>query len=177
MKLIPLSKNKAAKIDDLDFERVNRWKWSFCPNRGGYAVRNETYAPRKHRFLPMARFIMNAPKGMLVDHRNGDTLDNQRENLRICTIAENQQNKRKPKHNTSGYKGVQWSKQKRKWIATAALTGHLYWGGGFDDKIEAAKAYDRLASRLYGEFARLNFPERTSPVKQLHDIEELDRAA
>lgn len=178
MKFVPLSKNKQARVDDEDFERVSRWHWSYCPNRGGYAVRNETYAPGKHRYLPMARFILNAPKGKLVDHINGETLDNRKENLRLCTHAENQANKKRPVNNTSGYKGVQWSKQKEKWIAVAWLMGHLYYGGAYTDKIEAAKAYDRLAVKLYGEFARVNFPEQsTSPKKPSRGTEELDRAA
>lgn len=177
MKLIPLTKNKTAKIDDIDFERVSRWKWSYCPNRGGYAVRNETYAPGKHRYLLMARFIMNAPKGKFVDHINGDTLDNRRSNLRIATHAQNQMNQRRRSDNTSGYKGVQWSKQKQKWIAVAWKAGHLYYGGASGDKVEAAEAYDRLATRLFGEFARLNFPENTSRAKPSHDTTELAQAA
>lgn len=177
MKLIPLTKNKTAKIDDVDFERVSRWKWSYCPNRGGYAVRNETYAPGKHRFLPLARFILNAPAGKFVDHISGDTLDNRRSNLRLVTHAQNQMNQKRRSDNTSGYKGVQFSKQKKKWIAVAWKSGHLYYGGAFADKIEAAKAYDRLASRLFGEFARLNFPGKTLPGSQSPETEVQDRAA
>jgi hypothetical protein len=177
MKLVPLTKNKTAKVDDADFERVSRWKWSYCANRAGYAVRTETYAPGKHRSQGMARFILNAPRGTFVDHANGDTLDNRRSNLRIATHAQNQMNQKRRSDNTSGFKGVQFSKQKQKWIAVAWKNGHSYYGGAFTDKAEAARGYDRLAVKLFGEFARLNFPERKSLSLPSLDRVELDRAA
>lgn len=120
---------------------------------------------------------MNATDGMFVDHVNGETLDNRKTNLRLVTHAQNQYNRRIPNTNTSGYKGVQWSKQKQKWIAVASLKGKLYYGGGYADKLEAAKAYDRLAVKLFGEFARFNFPENTSRGSRSRGRGELAQAA
>jgi hypothetical protein len=93
---------------------------------------------------------------LIVDHINGNVLDNRRCNLRLCTRAENARNVKKSKSNTSGYVGVHASG--KKWRATVALNGKNYCAGSFEDKVEAARARDRKAIELHGEFARLNFP-------------------
>ena len=93
---------------------------------------------------------------LIVDHINGNVLDNRKCNLRLCTRAENARNAKKPKSNTSGYIGV--SKSGKKWQAQISLNGKTHYLGTFEDKIEAARARDRKAIELYGEFARLNFP-------------------
>ena len=100
---------------------------------------------------------MNAPKGKLVDHRNSDPKDNRRENLRLATFAENVRNRSKwQRKTTSRYLGVYREKggRRKKW---AAQIRHKKLGR-FDNEIEAAKAYDREARKLYGDFAHLNFP-------------------
>ena len=101
---------------------------------------------------------MVTPKGMATDHINGDGLDNRKQNLRICTHAENLRNRRLGKNNTSGYKGVSWHKLHKLWYAHISHNKKLMSLGYFKDKEEAAKAYDRKAIELFGEFAKLNFP-------------------
>ena len=93
---------------------------------------------------------------LIVDHINGNVLDNRRCNLRLCTRAENARNVKKSKSNTSGYVGV--TKEGRKWLATVRLNHKTYRLGRFEDKVEAARARDRKAIELHGEFASLNFP-------------------
>jgi len=93
---------------------------------------------------------------LIVDHINGNVLDNRKCNLRLCTRAENARNVKKSKSNTSGYIGV--SKESTKWLACVTLDGKVYRAGRFEDKVEAARARDRKAIELHGEFARLNFP-------------------
>tara|TARA_R110000824_G_scaffold396554_1_gene598108 strand:- start:1212 stop:1535 length:324 start_codon:yes stop_codon:yes gene_type:complete len=107
----------------------------------------------------MQRFIMDAPKGMQVDHINRNPLDNRKSNLRICTNAENSYNTGPQKNNTSGYKGVSWRKDAKKWTAYIghAPKSHL---GYFDTPEEAAKARDAKAKELHGEYAHLNFPDK-----------------
>ena len=205
MKEIQLWKNrnelsdKVALVDDEDYEKVmevlsrnyrkdgtlrkNQPKWyAKAPN----AQRPDLiYGMDGNHHKSIHRVVMDAPKGMDVDHINGDTLDNRRENLRICTRAQNSQNKRLRVDSKSGYKGVYEVRESKKRY-TSKKTGETKvhvgkpkkpWqayisdpGTAFPDKRhirlgyyataeEAARAYDRKAKELYGEFALLNFPE------------------
>ena len=107
---------------------------------------------------------MRAPRGLLVDHRNGDGLDNRRDNLRLATHSENMMNRPKIKSpTTSRFVGVYFDKARRLWVARIHLNGKCIWLGRFATEIEAAKAYDEAAKKYHGEFARLNFPEATTP--------------
>ena len=97
-------------------------------------------------------------KGMVVDHIDGNGLNNRRSSLRICTHRQNMWNSR-PRGKGSKYKGVCWDKSRKRWIVVVRrgdLHIHL---GRFDDEVEAARAYDRKAFELFGEFAYLNFPD------------------
>jgi hypothetical protein len=107
----------------------------------------------------MHRQIMQPPKGMLVDHADGNKANNCRLNLRICTRQENQRNTAKHGGTTSRFKGVSFDRRLRKWGAAIQAGGKRIWLGYFTDEAEAARAYDRAAVELFGEFARLNFPE------------------
>lgn len=102
----------------------------------------------------MHREVLRARRGQTVDHANGDKLDNQRHNLRACSVAENLWNAR-PRRN--GYKGV--SSDERGWRACLAANGEVYRTKRFGTEGEAARAYDALARLHHGRFARLNFPE------------------
>ena len=102
---------------------------------------------------------MNPPKGMVIDHINHNGLDNRRENLRICTNAENQRNRGKQKNNTSGYKGVDWRKDHKKWRARINKDNKTIHIGYYNIIEEAARAYDAKAKELHGKYAQLNFPE------------------
>lgn len=104
------------------------------------------------------RLILCAPKERVVDHRNGETLDNRRSNLRLATVSQNCANCKIQAHNTSGYRGVDFPKRIGKWrarIRHAKIQQHL---GYFPTAGDAARAYDRKAVDLHGAFARLNFP-------------------
>lgn len=94
------------------------------------------------------------PKGML-DHKDGDSLNDTWDNFRPCTRSQNQQNRGRPKNNRSGFKGVSWDKLNNRWVVRIRQPGGKYLNlGRFDDK-EAAKAvYDETARKLFGEFAR-----------------------
>ena len=156
MKMIQLSKQghkrkgkQVALVDDEDFERINKWRWHV--NSSGYAVRKD-YNNGKKTTL-MHRVVLNAPDGMDVDHINHNTLDNQKSNIRICTNNENMRNRKTPKHNTSGYKGVVLDSDRVKWKAVVA--NRII--GRFDTKEDAARAYNKKAKEQFGEFAKPNF--------------------
>lgn len=102
--------------------------------------------------------IMRPPEGMMVDHINGDQLDNRRANLRICLKSQNQKNRTKTTGCSSRYKGVSWNEQTQNWKSSICSDGQRYHLGSFDAEVEAALAYDNAARRLHGEFAALNFP-------------------
>jgi hypothetical protein len=157
MKEIRLSQNKTAIVDDSDYERINRWKWSAHSNKGKwYAVRFVGTWPLQE-CIRMHRTILDAPAGVLIDHRDGDGLNNTRSNLRLCNTIQNAQNRNKQINNTSGYKGVSWAKwansyRAQIWDNTKKI--HL---GYFKNAEDAARAYDVAAQKYHGEFAVLNF--------------------
>ncbi len=108
----------------------------------------------------MHREIMNFPKGLLVDHRNNNTLDNRRANLRPATSSQNMVNRRRDKSkNSSQFRGVRFRKERGRWSAQITINGKTFWLGSYDNEIDAARAYDRAAMKYHGEFAKLNFPE------------------
>jgi hypothetical protein len=102
---------------------------------------------------------MGSPIGMQIDHRDTNGLNNQKTNLRICTVAQNQMNKRKSPNKSSQYKGVFWHKNKERWKATIRVNDTNIHLGSFKVEKEAALAYDKIAMEWCGQYARLNFPD------------------
>lgn len=152
---ISLSQGRFAKVDRKNYDFLNQWKWHYSH---GYAVRrvHKRLAKDKYAgtFIYMHRLIMGTPDKMATDHVNGDGLDNREENLRICTQAQNLQNKGIQSNNKSGYIGVYWSNRKKRWIAYVNGKTSLH-----KEIIEAAKARDRMAFAQYGMYTKLNFPD------------------
>ena len=107
----------------------------------------------------MHREIMGFPEGQMVDHENGDSLDNRIDNLRIATREQNAQNKGKTRKKTSSkYIGVYYDRNKKRWIVRIMYKYRKIYVGTFKDEIEAARAHDIAAKKYHGRFARLNFP-------------------
>jgi hypothetical protein len=100
--------------------------------------------------------IMGKRHNHEIDHINGDALDNRRCNLRFCTRSQNQANTLRQRPAVSGFRGVY--PHGRKWQALIKMSGRLRHLGIFEDAVTAAKAWDRAARRVHGNFARLNFP-------------------
>ena len=199
MKKIKLWKNrnelsdKVALVDDEDYDKIVEairhkngvpGKWYL---HHGSMGPDYTYAQSGDRKTLMHRVIMDAPKGMDVDHANGQRLDNRKENLRVCTRAQNAQNKKLRKDSKSGFKGVYQDPGKK---YTSKKTGDVKvyclkkpWRayisdpetefpnkrhlrlGRYATAEEAAAVYDKKAVEMYGDFALLNFPERTEEYR------------
>lgn len=152
MKEIVLTQNKVALVDAEDYFRLNLWSWYY---NNGYA-KHTISSLAGSRVVLMHRLIMDCPIDQEVDHINHNKLDNRKENLRICSIAQNRQNRPRPIKNKSGYKGVLWIDKMRKWQAQISVNNRTLSLGFFDTKEAAAYAYDVAAVRHYGEFATLN---------------------
>ncbi len=156
-KRIELSQGLYALVDAADYDRVAQYRWWVyrLPTRC-YAARHVRVAKGVYRKQLLHRFLMDAQPGQEVDHRDGDGLNCTRANLRIATPEQNQQNRGKHRDNTSGYKGVDWMPNRRKWRARIQFNGHTLHLGVFETAIEAARAYDDAARKYHGAFARLN---------------------
>lgn len=156
MKKIELTQGRFAIVDDEDYEYLNQFKWCFKkePNsEKGYAVRKE-----KSKIIHMEFLILEKHSGLIIDHINIDSLDNRKENLRLCTKAENCQNRSIRKNSSSGYKGVFRTKNSKKnpWRARITNNGKRIHLGVFPSKKEAAIAYNEKAKELFGDFAATN---------------------
>ncbi len=153
-KEIRLTQNKITIVDDIEFEQLNRYKWYALKNgRTFYAMRHAGMFPFKF-LISMHREILCTPENRQTDHINGNGLDNRRCNLRICTWAENQQNRGAARNNVSGYKGVSF--QQGKWIALITKNKETTYIGRYSTPQEAALAYNKAAIKLHGKFAKLN---------------------
>lgn len=155
MKTIKLTQGKETIVDDEDYEELNKFKW--CIGSVGYAIRRESSKINKDRpTIYMHKYIFNNPN-TIIDHINGNTLDNRKCNLRICTKSENRRNSKKPKNaKTSKYKGVYFFKDSKKWRARIRVLDKLIDLGLHINEIDAAKAYNEAAIKYFGEFAKLN---------------------
>lgn len=154
MKTIPLGYNKEAIVDDVDFDYLSGFVWSFS---NPYAARNV-----KHQKLRiwMHKEVMRLAgiEGKIGDHINRNPLDNRRANLRCATARQNVCNRRLQINNTTGFRGVTWQKRDGRFRAQIKNRGVVISLGWFADPVEAAKAYDKAALELNGDFAALNFP-------------------
>lgn len=156
MKEISLSKGLVALVDDDDYEWLSKYKWYACRGKSGWYAVHETRQSEGGRVIRMHREIVDAQPGELVDHWNHDTLDNRRENLRLCSDTQNCANQKLRVDNTSGYKGVGWNSRVRKWRAQLGMQGHRVHLGLFESPVDAARAYNAAAIKYFGEFAYLN---------------------
>lgn len=133
---------------DENFAHLDEYKWSLSDT--GYAR-----ALINGKWVKMHRLVSGAKAGEQVDHINMDRLNNTSTNLRVCTPSENNANRLKQSNNTSGFKGIY--KYGNKWRAKLVKQRKQYHLGTYDTRVDAAKAYDEGALRLFGEFANLNF--------------------
>lgn len=161
---IPLSKKgkHAGKfetiVDDCDAEFLMQFNW-FIHRSGNtcYAAHAISRTQREYMHRIILERMIERPlmPDEFPDHINTNSLDNRRENLRIASRSQNQMNRKKPKHNKSGYKGVHWDKRANKWRASIAVHGKTYNLGNYDDPKKAHEAYKKKAQEFFGDFANL----------------------
>jgi hypothetical protein len=157
---IPLTQGQVAIVDAADYEWLNQWKWcaAWMPStKSFYVVRRPRKAEcRTESGLWMHREILSLTREnkSLVDHVNGNSLDNRRCNLRTATHSQNTMNARAKRGSSTGLKGVSWNKNRKRFEARIRVNGKLLFLGKFVDKHEAHSAYCKAATEHFGEFAR-----------------------
>jgi len=154
MKFIHIpNSDKQIIVDDIDYPVISKLYWYCTPKR---VYTNIPYT------ISIGRLILGLKKGdkRQCDHINCDPFDNRRENIRICTLAQNNRNRKKYKGNyLSEYKGVSFYKRRKTkpWFAQIMVNGKNIYLGIFASEVEAACAYDKAARLHFGEFAQVNF--------------------
>jgi len=165
---VPLQTGRVALIDLDDLDLVGDFSdhWQERHQRGSHS----SYAIATGRGdripTPMHVLLLNPPRGFWCDHINGDGLDNRRLNLRVVTPSQNALNRHVSRSSLSGFKGVrpQFDSRNKKqygWTAWISDGGKRRYVGHAATAELAARMYDEAARKLYGEFARLNFPGQT----------------
>ena len=151
------AKGRCTLVDNEDYGKLAQYHWQLNEENGNcyYAIRLEG-----GKIIVMHRQITNAPSGMVVHHKDGNGLNNTKENLKIVTTAENNLYRKKRVQSTSSkYKGVCFLKSRRIWRAIISYNRIHKFLGHFENEDDAARAYDAAAKINHGEFAVLNFPQ------------------
>ncbi len=143
-------------VDDEDFEMLNTFKWWASNGRRTWYAVARIQRNGKSRLIRMHQFLVGSTRKVWADHRDSNSLNNQRANLRLCRPVQNGGNCRVSKNSRSGLKGVFWNKEKSKWDAEITVMYKHIHLGRFDSKIDAANAYDSAASLHFGDFALTN---------------------
>lgn len=150
-------KGKSVIVDDADYYNLASYRW--VVNYYGYAVRSAHKDLGLNCTMLLHRQVMNPTKDQLIDHINGNRLDNRRSNLRIATHSENQRNRGKQNNNTSGFKGVVFLKsdqRRKKWAAQIKANGKQIRIGYYHTAEEASQAYTEASNKHYGEFSHVS---------------------
>lgn len=154
-KELQLRNGMIALVDLEDFDFLNQWSWTARPSGKHYYAQRKRWVNGKKKYIKMHRLIMNAPDNMVVDHINRNTLDCRKSNMRLCTIAQNNCNRKAS--GKSKYLGV--SIKNNKPIAQIKHNNKVYHLGTFESEESAALAYNEAALKYHGEFANLNVVE------------------
>ncbi len=158
MKEIKLTHGYVALVNDEECEFLSRFSWRAHEDKKTGTV----YALAT---MSMHRLIMRPSKSETIDHKDGNGLNNQKSNLRPCSKSQNAQNMKARKTGTSIFKGVSWDAPNLKWRTGIKVNHRQVILGWYSTEIDAARAYDAAAVYYFGEFARLNFPDKRAEIE------------
>jgi hypothetical protein len=161
MKFIFLTRGYATKVSNSDYAELNRHSWYALSSGDRVYAARETFPRGKRKTILMQQAILGAPEAQLVDHKNRDSLDNQRKNLRFATRSQNMTNTARRCDNKSGFKGVSWNPLRLLWRVDIKALGRHIFLGHFKSLHRAARCYDQNARKYFGEFANPNFTRHT----------------
>lgn len=168
MRQISLTQGQFTTVDDADFETLSKFKWYYHQGR---AVRKPRAIERRRiGFVWMHREIVKPTKNKVVDHINGNTLDNRRENLRECTRSQNQWNKRLRIKSTTGMKNIYWNSKKKRYIVSFQKYGKKHQYGQFSELDKAIKSRNEAALVIHEGFNQVlevSTSEKSSPFTHL----------
>ena len=154
---VELTQGQTTIIDIQDMELVGKYRWHAAKSRGGFrATTNVSDKDGRFKTLYLYRLLTEPEEELVVDHEDHDQLNNRRSNLRVCTQAQNSQNRTSRKNSSSEYLGVSWFKRDKKWGANIQVNYKSLNLGRFKSEIDAVKAYNKAALYHFGEFANLN---------------------
>jgi hypothetical protein len=159
MREIVLVNGNKAFIDDEDYEKTTGYKWYLLKYGNNQYAIGYKYDGGNQTACLLHRLIMPVNEKDVIDHIDFNGLNNCKSNLRVVSNYENSWHHRLSKNNTSGYRGVSWDKSKGKYRATLRRYGEYFHLGNFSDAVEAARAYDEAAEKMFGVFAVKNFKE------------------
>lgn len=172
MKAITATKGELIFVDDFAYDTLNQFTWRIW-ERGRYKYAINGQGQKMHR---MIMYVLEKPK-ILVDHIDGNGLNNQKHNLRLCNNADNAKNRKMSSKNTTGYKGLYCNKTTGKYMSFCTGNGIRECSDYFIEDYKAALAYNDIAIRLHGKFARLNVLNDIDMLKMIMtgQMDELDR--
>ena len=156
VKEIQLSKNMGVTlVDDEDYELFKIYTWWLRNDGSKYAI-TDIKINGKCKRKSLHRLIMNEPEGFEIDHIDHNGLNNQKSNLRIVTHQQNMMNKRGDRQTSSKFRGVHWFRRDKLWVSQISKNKKIYCVGRFINEEDAAVAYNKKATELFGEYAYLN---------------------
>lgn len=154
--IITLNKGYFAKTLVSDLHIISSLKWrALVQPRSVYAIANYKNDIGDHKTVYMHRLIISAPKGVQVDHKDGDGLNNLSSNLRLATASQNQMNMRKHIKKT-GLKGAYYHKRDKCWISQISINRKHVYLGCYESEIDAHNAYCRASKEIHGDFGRVS---------------------
>lgn len=160
MKEISLTQGYKCSVDDECYENLSLFKWQARNDRRGHVYAYRAVCVNgKQRLINMAREIVGVRNGFVVDHVNGNTLDNQKHNLREATYSENNKNSARHKNSQYFYRGVYPVKNRNGWSSQISVNKKRVYLGYFKTQEDAARAYDIKAVSISPLYAKLNFPK------------------